>query len=162
MTELAEVMRKEDKHAQNAIAKAYGLPRPYREPKPIKPPSTGREAKREATLGALKREAEAQQRRADELCAELESMHLNNGPAMGHQIARAVAKAHGIGWRDFISKRRWKYVVQARQHAMWEIHKATTLSLPAIARVLGGMDHTTVIWGIRKHQQRLDSGDFPQ
>ena len=117
--------------------------------------------RRVASLEAIKREADARRRRADELVAELESMQLNVGPAMGHRIARAVAKAHGIDWQDFISKRRWKHVVQARQHAMWEIRKNTTLSLPSIARILGGFDHTTILWGLRKHQQRIDSGEFP-
>lgn len=142
-------MRKQDRGAVNAIARAYGQPAPYRTEK--KPPPI-KEVER------IKEAAAEKEDRIDKLCAEIEALHICDGPGRGHQIARAVAKAYNISWAEFRSKRRWPYLVKARQHAMWEIRHATTLSLPAIGRVLGGLDHTTILWGIRAHQKRLDEG----
>lgn len=83
-------------------------------------------------------------------------------PLLGHRIARAVAKAHGLTFREMLSKRRAVRLVRARQHAMWEIKEHANLSLPQIGIILGGLDHTTVLYGIRRHQRRIDSGEVLQ
>jgi hypothetical protein len=99
---------------------------------------------------ALERE-----QRIDTLCAELEALCVVSDPFLGVKIAKAVARAHGITWQEFISKRRHAHITKARQHAMWEIRENTSLSLPLIGKILGGLDHTTIIYGIRQHARRL-------
>jgi hypothetical protein len=78
-----------------------------------------------------------------------------DGPHLGHRIARAVAKAHGMTFHEMISRRRHRRIVYARWHAMYEMSVRTKLSLPQIAEVLGGFDHTSVLYGIERHRQRL-------
>lgn len=46
-------------------------------------------------------------------------------------------------------------IAHARQYAMWRMRQETTQSLPQIGRFLGGRDHTTVLYGVRRHAQRL-------
>lgn len=46
-------------------------------------------------------------------------------------------------------------VARARHYAMWRMRRETRQSLPQIGAFLGGRDHTTVLYGVRKHAQRL-------
>ena len=110
-------------------------------------------------LDAAKQRIAEQDAALAALCLQIESMQAGQGPFGGHRLACAVAKAHGLSYRQLIAKRRNRNLVYARQHAMWEIRNATTLSLPQIGLILGGMDHTTVLWGIRRHQARIESGE---
>ena len=155
MTE--DQMRQQDRQAQNAIAKAYGFPIPYG----IESLAVEGESKTDRELRELKAKAEAEASRIEALCEELASLQGLDWRAQGMKIARAVAKAHGLSWTEFTSRRRWKHLTKARQHAMWEIYRLTQLSLPEIARLLGGFDHTTILYGIRKHQKRIENGEFP-
>jgi chromosomal replication initiation ATPase DnaA len=91
----------------------------------------------------------------ERLCAEIEAMVEPMGPFAGMRIARSVAKAHGLTFKAMTSNRRQKNLVRARHHAMWEMRRHTKLSLPQIARILGKLDHTTVLWGISQHEKRL-------
>lgn len=93
------------------------------------------------------------------LCKKISSQRFL-GPQGGHRIACAVAKAHGFTFRELVSRRRHRGLVRARWHAMWEIKNNTPLSYPEIGRVLGGLDHTTVLHGVRRHQERLDRGEI--
>jgi hypothetical protein len=77
------------------------------------------------------------------------------GPHLGHRIARAVAKAHRISFPELISQRRQRNIVYARWHAMFEIARRTKISLLRVGAILGGLDHTTVLYGIERHRQRL-------
>jgi chromosomal replication initiation ATPase DnaA len=91
----------------------------------------------------------------ERLCTELEARHLSSGPHAGHRIARAVAVAHGVSYNEMISHRRAKHLVRARQEAMWLLKKYTKLSLPLIGGILGNRDHTTIMYGVAAHQNRL-------
>jgi chromosomal replication initiation ATPase DnaA len=108
----------------------------------------------------LRLEAQQRQARINELCASLEALQFYDGRGAAIKIARAVAKAHCIEWKDFISRQRWQHITRARFHAMWEIRNATTLSLSQIGHIFR-FDHTSIMWGIKQHQKRLDSGEFP-
>jgi chromosomal replication initiation ATPase DnaA len=91
----------------------------------------------------------------DALCAELDQREIISQPFIGRRIATAVAKAHGISFRDLIGKRRLRYLVRARQEAMYLMVRFTTLSLPQIGTILGDRDHTTILYGARVHAHRL-------
>lgn len=70
-------------------------------------------------------------------------------------IIAEVCEKHGIDWIEMASHRRSVPVVIARHEAMYRMRKETTMSLPAIGRKLGGKDHATVLFGIRRHEQRM-------
>jgi hypothetical protein len=73
------------------------------------------------------------------------------------EIGREVAEKHRIPFSVLLSERRTKPVVMARHEAFWRCHRETSLSLPQIGRFLGGKDHTTVLWGIRQHEKRMET-----
>jgi len=71
------------------------------------------------------------------------------------RIAREVAAKHLVSMMDLLSPRRDREVVRARHEAFWRCKHETTMSLPEIGRRFGGRDHTTVLHGIRKHEERM-------
>lgn len=104
-------------------------------------------------------EREARDAAEEALLERIANSRPLTSPLLGHRIARAVAKAHGMTFRQMLAKNRAGRFVRARQHAMWEIKTHAGLSLPQIGIILGGLDHTTVLWGISQHQRRIDSGE---
>lgn len=60
--------------------------------------------------------------------------------AARHGVSRS--RMHGI-WKD-------KLISRARQEAMWLLRDATALSFPQIGAYVGGRDHSTVMFGVRK------------
>lgn len=89
--------------------------------------------------------------------AQLEARESVSDPFQGRRLACAVAKLHGLTFKEMISNRRSAHLVRARQHAMWELREYTGLSLPQIGRLLGRRDHTTVLHGCRVHAARMKS-----
>lgn len=71
------------------------------------------------------------------------------------RIIREVAVEHDMTEGAIIGERRTKEIVVARQHAMWRLAQEQRWSMARIGRVLGGRDHTTVIHGVRRHEQRM-------
>jgi chromosomal replication initiation ATPase DnaA len=84
---------------------------------------------------------------------ELEALGQITGPFIGKRIALTIARAHGVSWSEFVSHRRHRYIVIARHHAAYEMYRLTSLSLPAIGRILK-MHHTSILFGIRQHAKR--------
>ena len=72
-------------------------------------------------------------------------------------IIKLVASKFGIKVSEIKSKKRNRNIVIPRQMAMYLIRKLTPLSLPEIGEVFGGMDHTSVLHGIRKMENLLKS-----
>lgn len=79
-----------------------------------------------------------------------------NGPTSVHSIIHEVAKKHNLTWIEITGAQRHAAFVHARQEIMYRASKETHASLAQIGRTLGNRDHTTVIHGIRRHQERLD------
>ena len=74
----------------------------------------------------------------------------------GASVLAEIAKRHGMTPADLMSLSRRREVSWPRQEAMYEIFvRCPHLSYPAIARLLGGMDHTTVLHGVRVHCERI-------
>lgn len=69
-------------------------------------------------------------------------------------IITAVAHAHRVGIEDLKSTARRTHLVHARQHACALLREFTTLSYPAIGRLIGGRDHATVVHGVQRWTQR--------
>jgi chromosomal replication initiator protein len=74
------------------------------------------------------------------------------------EIAEQVCKFRGVSMIDFMSSRKTKSVARARQEAYWRARHETTASLPQIGSAYGNRDHTTVLFGIRAHERRLQAG----
>jgi chromosomal replication initiation ATPase DnaA len=106
-------------------------------------------------INELKRQVAAREKTIKELCDEISAFQVPSGAFAGRKLAIAVAKAHRISFSDLVSHKREAPLVRARHHAMWEIRQHTKLSMPAIGRILGNRDHTTILYGIRQHERRM-------
>ncbi|WP_024338001.1 helix-turn-helix domain-containing protein [Bradyrhizobium japonicum] len=73
------------------------------------------------------------------------------------EIGKCVAKRFNISMNELESSRRLAQLVRARQTCFYLARKLTSRSLPEIGRRLGGRDHTTVLFGIRKMERLIDS-----
>ena len=70
-------------------------------------------------------------------------------------IKAAVARHYNMSVAELLRRTREKAVSHPRQLAMYLSSKQTTLSLPNIARLYGGYDHTTVLYAKRIVAKRL-------
>ncbi|QAZ65710.1 DnaA/Hda family protein [Solidesulfovibrio carbinolicus] len=78
-------------------------------------------------------------------------------PELSPERVIAVCAEHfGIPARDIVGAGRKKELVFARQAAMTLCRSLLGLSYPALGKVFGGKDHSTVLYSIRKFQQILD------
>lgn len=79
-------------------------------------------------------------------------------PAMSPQtraVIAAVAKRFGISVSDLLGCCQRRRIAWPRQYAYAMVQGERGLSLPEIGRIFSGRDHTTVLYGINKHQQRV-------
>ena len=72
------------------------------------------------------------------------------------QILDAVATYYRVPVADLVGKKRDKTIARPRQIAMYMMREETQLSLPEVGRVLGGRDHTTVMYGCDKINKELE------
>jgi len=84
-------------------------------------------------------------------------------PPLGEKvraILRQAAAFHGVTVDDIKGSRRFLSHCMARQEAMWRLREikapdgSPRLSLPRIGQIVGGVDHTTVLHGVRAHERR--------
>lgn len=73
-------------------------------------------------------------------------------------ILKEVAQAHGVTVNDLRGESRLRHIARARQVAYVRLRDETPMSYPAIARVMGGKDHTTVLKGERAMRQKIKEG----
>ncbi|GAB4497363.1 MAG: chromosomal replication initiator protein DnaA [Anaerolineales bacterium] len=74
-------------------------------------------------------------------------------------ILQAVADSFGIAIDRIFSRDRSKQVAISRQIAMYLLREEANLSLPQIGDLLGGRDHTTVMYGCEKVADMLERDD---
>lgn len=70
-------------------------------------------------------------------------------------IIKEVAREMNVSVLDIISQRRSKEFVEARQYIMWRLRNETSWSFPRIGKFLGNRDHTTVMHGVRRWEEKL-------
>lgn len=78
---------------------------------------------------------------------------------MARVIREHICKVYGVSVTALASNRRQRHLCAARQHLMWLLRQETLWSLPQIGNFLGGRDHTTILYGVRQHQRRIDEGE---
>ncbi len=76
-------------------------------------------------------------------------------PRTDEQLFVEIAEHLGFEVEALRGKSRQRPLVQARQTAMYVFRELTDLSYPAIARLFGGRDHTTVIHAVDKTQRMM-------
>ena len=65
-------------------------------------------------------------------------------------IVQLIAESYGISVEQITSKSRSRHIAFPRQVAMFILREEAKLSLPQIGEILGGRDHTTVMYGNQK------------
>lgn len=76
-------------------------------------------------------------------------------PRTDTEMLDEIASILGFDVEALQSKSRRRPLVTARQIAMYVFRELTDLSYPAIARLFGGRDHTTVIHAVEKIQRQM-------
>lgn len=71
------------------------------------------------------------------------------------RIVQVVADRYGLRPGDLSSKRRHREVAQARQIALLLGRRLTNHSLDALGGMIGGRDHSTVLYSIRQAEERV-------
>jgi len=74
-------------------------------------------------------------------------------------IQKTVAEYYKIKVSDLLSKRRSRSIARPRQMAMALSKELTNHSLPEVAEVFGGRDHTTVLHACRKIKELIESNN---
>lgn len=76
-------------------------------------------------------------------------------PRTDQQLLAEIADHFGFSVEALCGKSRQRPLVSARQTAMYVFRELTDLSYPAIARLFGGRDHTTVIHAVDKTKRMM-------
>ena len=75
------------------------------------------------------------------------------------RIIQEVTREYGLTLDRLLSKERSREVAYPRQVAMYLLREETTSSLPKIGELLGGRDHTTVMYGHGKIAEQLETDE---
>ena len=70
-------------------------------------------------------------------------------------ILREVAREYGLTINDLRGENKCRHIAHPRQVAYIRLRDETDLSYPAIGRILGNRDHTTVLKGEQAARARL-------
>ncbi len=70
-------------------------------------------------------------------------------------ISQTVGQHYGVKQKEMVSKSRKQNISQARQVAMYLIHKYTGQSYSQIGRIFGGRDHSTVLHACNQVARRI-------
>ena len=75
------------------------------------------------------------------------------------ELVITVADFYSVARDDVLGRGRNKELVHPRQVVMYLARQELEMTLPQIGEALGGRDHTTVIYGVEKISQAIDSDD---
>jgi chromosomal replication initiator protein len=71
------------------------------------------------------------------------------------ELISQAASLYGLSPTQLVRRTRIRHVVHARHVAMYLLKQRTEMSLHEIGSLLGGYDHTTVMYGIAATERRL-------
>lgn len=72
------------------------------------------------------------------------------------QILKTIAHEYGVSLEELLSANRSQRIAFPRQIAMYMLREESELSLPKIGEILGGRDHTTIMYGHAKITDLLE------
>lgn len=72
------------------------------------------------------------------------------------QILKTIAHEYGVSLEELLSANRSQRIAFPRQIAMYMLREESELSLPKIGEILGGRDHTTIMYGHDKITDLLE------
>ena len=75
------------------------------------------------------------------------------------EVVRSVADAFGVPIERMLGRDRSQEVALPRQIAMYLLREESHISLPQIGQVLGGRDHTTIMYGCEKINDLIERDD---
>lgn len=84
---------------------------------------------------------------------------LRHKPVTIDQVIAIVAEFYNVAIDDLTGRSRNKEIVLPRQVAMFLLREETDASLPQIGDVLGGRDHTTVMYAHNKIAEQIETDD---
>lgn len=84
---------------------------------------------------------------------------LRHQPITVDQVLAVVAEFYKVDLADLTGRSRNKEVVGPRQMAMYLLREETDASLPQIGELLGGRDHTTVMYAHDKMTELIETDD---
>lgn len=70
---------------------------------------------------------------------------------LAHQIIREVCAKHGVTKSEMMSMRRRQALVLAKREVCFRLKRETQMSFPHIGFMLGGKDHTTILYNFYKY-----------
>ncbi len=76
------------------------------------------------------------------------------------KVLREIAKYYGVDIRDIKGKVRTKEFVKPRQIAMFLLKELNQLPFMQIGSILGGRDHTTIMYGTEKVKKEIENGNY--
>jgi chromosomal replication initiator protein len=85
-----------------------------------------------------------------------EILHHHTKPITVDNIISLVAKAFNVKSVDIKSRKKHKMYSHPRQVGMYLARELTELSYPEIGAAFGGKDHSTVIYGTKKIEKKLE------
>lgn len=68
-------------------------------------------------------------------------------------LIRLIAEDYGLTLEDILGPDRRQRIAHPRQHVMWSLRRMG-FSYPHIGQILG-RDHSTVVAGVRRHEERM-------
>lgn len=75
------------------------------------------------------------------------------------EIVKIIAQAFGVTSEQLLGRGRNRQIALPRQIAMYILREEANVSLPQIGELLGGRDHTTVMYGCEKITDLLERDD---
>ena len=83
------------------------------------------------------------------------AVNLEKKELSADDISAAVCQHYGVKQKDLATKSRKQTMVQARQLAMYLIHKYTETTYSQIGRIFGKRDHSTVLYACNQVARRI-------
>ncbi len=81
---------------------------------------------------------------------------LRHQPITAEQVLAVIAEFYRVDPADLTGRGRSKDIVVPRQMAMYMLREETGASLPQIGEMLGGRDHTTVMYAVEKMAEQIE------
>jgi len=90
----------------------------------------------------------------------LQGMLVNRRKCTPEAVIGVVADFYSLSPEDLKGRSRKQKVVKPRQIAMYLARQETKASLPQIGKALGGRDHTTVLYGLKKISDQTERDEM--